>query len=91
MLRKHKNLWCDLAFRTDHARGGKVDADWRAAFLEFPDRFLVGTDSFTPERWHYIGEHASWSRQWLADLPQDVAERIAWKNGETLFGGFAAQ
>jgi len=26
-----------------------------------------------------------------ADLPRDVAERIAWKNGETLFGGFAAQ
>jgi len=91
MLRKHRNLWCDLAFRTDHARGGKVDADWRAAFLEFPDRFMVGTDSFTPERWHYIGEHASWSRQWLADLPPDVAERIAWKNGETLFGGLLAQ
>ena len=90
MLRKHKNLWCDLAFRTDQARNGKVDADWRAAFLEFPDRFMVGTDSFTPERWHYIGEHANWSRQWLADLPQDVAERIAWKNGETVFGGLQA-
>ena len=87
MLRKHGNLWCDLAFRTDHARGGKVDPDWRAAFLEFPDRFMVGTDSFTPERWHYIGEHAAWSRQWLADLPPPVAERIAWKNGEALFGG----
>ena len=87
MLRKHKTLWCDLAFRTDHARGGKVDPDWRAAFLEFPERFMVGTDSFTPERWHYIGEHASWSRQWLADLPREVAERIAWKNGEDLFGG----
>ena len=91
MLRKHKNLWCDLAFRTDQARGGKVDAEWRAAFLEFPDRFMVGTDSFTPERWYYIGEHANWSRQWLADLPNDVAERIAWKNGETLFGGALAQ
>jgi hypothetical protein len=87
MLRKHKNLWCDLAFRTDHARGGKVDPAWRAAFLEFPDRFMVGTDSFTPERWHYIGEHANWSRQWLADLPREVAERIAWKNGDTIFGG----
>jgi hypothetical protein len=86
LLRKHRNLWCDLAFRTDHAAGGKVDAAWRAAFLQFPDRFMVGTDSFTPERWHYIPEHAEWSRQWLADLPRDVAERIAWKNGETVFG-----
>ena len=87
MLRKHANLWCDLAFRSEHGSGGKVQADWRAAFLEFPDRFLVGTDTFTPERWHYLVEHAQWSRQWLADLPAEIAERIAWKNGETLFGG----
>ena len=33
MLRKHKNLWADLAFRTDHASGGKVDPAWRATFL----------------------------------------------------------
>lgn len=85
MLRQHPRLWCDLAFRSDHATTGKVDAGWRAAFLEFPDRFLLGTDTFTPERWYYVPEHARWSRQWLADLPADVAERIAWKNGETLF------
>jgi predicted TIM-barrel fold metal-dependent hydrolase len=89
MLRKHKNLWCDLAFRTDHGSGGKVDPAWRAVFLEFPERFMVGTDSYTPERWHYIPEHADWSRKWLADLPREVAERIAWKNGESLFGSFS--
>ena len=89
MLRRHRSLWCDLAFRTDHASGGKVDAAWRALFLEFPERFMVGTDSFTPERWHYIGEHAEWSRGWLADLPREVAERIAWKNGDSLFASFS--
>ncbi len=87
MLRRHRNLWCDLAFRSEHGSGGKVPPEWRAAFLEFPDRFMVGTDTFTPERWHYVAEHARWSRQWLADLPAEVAERIAWKNGESLFGG----
>jgi hypothetical protein len=86
MLKKHRNLWCDLAFRTDHGSGGKPPPEWRTLFLEFPDRFTVGSDSFTPERWHYVPEHARWSRQWLADLPKDVAERIAWKNGEALFG-----
>jgi len=86
MLRKHRNLWCDLAFRTDHASGDKVDPAWRAVFLDFPGRFMVGTDSYTPERWHYIPEHAEWSRRWLADLPREVAERIAWKNGEQVFG-----
>jgi amidohydrolase family protein len=85
MLRKHKNLWCDLAFRTDQAQGGKVDPEWRKAFLEFPDRFLLGTDTYVPERWHYIPEHAVWALGWLADLPADVAERIAFRNGEDLF------
>ena len=85
LLRRHPQLWCDLAFRGDHATAGKVDAGWRAAFLEFPDRFVLGTDTYTPERWYYVVEHARWSRQWLADLPRDVAERIGWKNGESLF------
>jgi predicted TIM-barrel fold metal-dependent hydrolase len=86
MLRKHPRLWADLAFRSDHASGGRLAPEWRALFLEFPDRFMVGTDTFVPERWHYVPEHAQWSRTWLADLPPEVAERIAWKNGEALFG-----
>jgi len=85
MLRKHKNLWCDLAFRTEHGAGGRVPAEWRALFAEFPDRFMVGTDTFTPERWYYIVEHANWSRAWLADLPPALAEGIAWRNADTLF------
>lgn len=86
LLRKHRNLWADLAFRTDHAAGDKVVPEWRAAFLEFPDRFMVGTDTYVPERWHYLPEHARWSRAWLADLPREVAERIAWRNGEAVIG-----
>jgi hypothetical protein len=91
MLRKYRNLWADLAFRTDHAPGGKLAPAWREAFLEFPGRFMVGTDTFAPERWQYVPEHAAWSRGWLADLPAEVAERIAWKNGEALFGGARPQ
>jgi predicted TIM-barrel fold metal-dependent hydrolase len=91
MLRRHANLWADLAFRTDHASGGKVDAEWRKAFEEFPDRFMVGTDTFTPERWYFIGEHAEWSRGWLQDLPRELAERIAWKNGEAVIGAAFAR
>ena len=85
MLAKHRTLWCDLAFRSEHGTGGKVPAEWRALFTEFPDRFMVGTDTYTPERWHYIVEHAAWSRAWLADLPPPLAERIAYRNADALF------
>jgi predicted TIM-barrel fold metal-dependent hydrolase len=84
MLRTYRNLWADLAFRTDHAPGGKPAPEWREAFLEFPDRFMLGTDTFVPERWHFVPEHAAWARGWLAELPPEVAERIAWKNGEAV-------
>ena len=87
MLRRHPRLWCDLAYRTDHASQGKVDPAWREAFLEFPQRFCVGSDTFTPERWHYIGAHAAYSRAWLVDVPQAVAEGIAWRNAEALLRG----
>jgi hypothetical protein len=85
MLRKHPTLLADLAFRSDYASGGKPAPAWREAFLEFPDRFMVGTDTYVPERWHSVAEHARWSREWLKDLPPDLAERIAWKNGEAVY------
>ena len=87
-LRRHRNLWADLAFRSEHGSGGKVPGEWRALFSEFPERFMVGTDTFTPERWSYVVEHANWSRAWLAELPPALAERIAWRNAEALFGSW---
>ncbi|HOB94629.1 MAG TPA: hypothetical protein PK306_13950 [Aquabacterium sp.] len=84
VLRRHPRLWCDLAFRGDHASGSSVDPAWRAAFDEFPGRFMVGTDTFTPERWHYIPVHAASSRAWLASLPTALGEAIAWRNAGTL-------
>ena len=90
-LRRHPRLWSDLAFRSDQATLGKVSADWREAFQEFPDRFMIGTDTFTPERWHYIDSHATYSRGWLKDLPPHLAERIGWRNAEQLLRPGTAQ
>ncbi len=90
MLRKYPLLAVDLAYRSDHAPGGRLDPAWRAVMLELPDRFLLGTDTFTPERWYGVAEHTRLARQWLAELPPDAAERIAHGNGERLFGALAA-
>ena len=78
------NLLADLAFRSEHASGGRVDLDWRALFEAFPERFMVGTDTFTPERWYYVREHAAWTRTWLTDLPGTLADNIATRNAERL-------
>lgn len=84
VLARHKNLWSDLAFRSEHGIGGRVPDDWRALFEAFPDRFMVGTDTFAPERWYYVDDHATFTRTWLADLPKDLAKKIAFENAENM-------
>jgi hypothetical protein len=84
MVTKYKTLWADLAFRIDHAPSGKLDATWKQLFIDFPDRFMVGTDTYTPERWHYVVEHANYSRKWLNELPAELADNIAFRNAERL-------
>lgn len=84
MLAKHDRLWADLAFRSDVGSGGELDEQWTALFTEFPDRMMLGTDTYTPERMYYIPEHAESARRWLKSLPADLAENVAWKNAHDL-------
>ncbi len=84
MLATYPNLWADLAFRSDHVSGDEIDADWLKLFSEWPRRILLGTDTYTPERWYYVEDHAAMSRKWLALLPVNIAENIAWKNADEL-------
>lgn len=84
MLERFPRLWADLAFRSDPAIDGRVDPGWRAVFDAHPERIMLGTDTFTPERWHYVAEHAAWARRWLATLPPALAEAIGWRNAERL-------
>lgn len=59
---------------------------WRALLLEFPDRFLVGSDTWINQRWQYYGAIMAEYRAWLGELPPVVAHKIAWGNGARLFG-----
>ena len=84
MLRRYQNLWAELSSRDDVALNGRLAAEWRHLLIEFPDRFMVGTDTFVPDRWSIISSHAGAVWTWLADLPPEIAEGIAYKNGEAL-------
>lgn len=89
VLVRHRNLWADLAFRSDQATGDEVAPEWLKLFEEFPDRFMVGTDTFTPERWYYVADHAAYSRGWLESLPRELAEKIAFRNSEAMLAHVA--
>jgi len=85
LLARAPNLWVELALRTDVAPGGTLDPDWRAVFVRYPDRFMVGTDTWVTSRWESLREGMEQIQRWLAQLPRDVAEQIAYRNGERLF------
>jgi len=85
LLERFPKLWVELALRTDVASGGTLDPEWRAVFVKYPDRFMVGTDTWVTSRWEVIRDYHRDVQAWLAQLPRDVAEAIAWKNGERLF------
>jgi hypothetical protein len=85
LLERFPKLYVELALRTDVAPGGTLDPAWRAVFVKYPDRFMVGTDTWVTSRWEAMRDYHRDVQVWLGQLPRDVAEAIAWKNGDRLF------
>ena len=64
---------------------GKLTPEWRGLFEKYPDRFLLGSDTWISERWASYGEIMAGYRGWLKQLPPDVAKQIAHGNARRLF------
>ena len=75
---------------------GMLLPEWRALLLRFPERFMVGSDPVWPvdqldrwdeadTGWQELGRFWAHHQNWLAQLPQDIARRIACDNAFALF------
>jgi hypothetical protein len=84
LMEQYPNLWADLSFREEFVFQGDVEDEWRRLFERFPTRFMLGTDTYTPQRWLYVAENADWARGWLPSLPAEIVDNIAWRNAEAL-------
>ena len=84
-LERHPSLIGELSYRYDVTTDGTLDPSWRALFARYPQRFVLGSDTWINGRWESYGEILAIYRRWLAQLPADVAEAIAYRNGERLF------
>ncbi len=81
-------LWGELSYRSGVTDGsGKLTAEWRQLFAKHSDRFLIGSDTWINERWFQYDNLMREYRNWLGQLPEDQARRIAHGNAERLFGG----
>lgn len=97
LLARHPSLLGELSYRpgltceTDNPaaaapRGPALCPDWRALLLQFPERFLIGSDTWVNQRWQHYDALMQGYRDWLGDLPPAVAHQVGWGNGARLFG-----
>ena len=87
LFQKYPQLMGELSYRPGlTCDGGKLCPEWRALLLKFPNRFMIGSDTWVNQRWQYYEELMKGYRVWLGDLPPDVARKIGWSNGADLFG-----
>ncbi len=86
LFTKYPLLMGELSYRPGlTCEGGKLCPEWRALALKYPSRFMIGSDTWVNQRWQYYDELMQGYRTWLGDLPADVARKIAWENGASLF------
>jgi len=87
LLERYPLLMGELSYRPGlTCDGGTLCPEWRALILKYPERFLVGSDTWVNQRWSAYDEIMRGYRTWLGDLPPEVAQRIAWGNAAALFG-----
>lgn len=87
LMARYPRLVGELSYRPGlTCDGGKLCPEWRELLLKYPTRFVLGSDTWINQRWQYYDQTMQGYRTWLGDLPPDVARRIAWDNGASLFG-----
>lgn len=63
----------------------QLTTQWKKLLVEYRTRFLVGMDTYKPSRWADLPEIAAETRNWLEQLPEEVAADIARNNLDRLF------
>lgn len=87
LMSRYPALMGELSYRPGlTCDGGQLCPPWRALLIKYPDRFLIGSDTWVNQRWAQYDDLMQGYRRWLGDLPFDVARRVAWENGAALFG-----
>ena len=66
--------------------GDPLHPVWEKIIFTFQDRLMVGSDTWVNSQWDNYDSIIASNRAWLSHLPREVAEKIAYKNAERLFG-----
>jgi hypothetical protein len=79
-MERNPGLVAELSLKSEISSAGSIDPRWRDLFLKFPDRFLVGSDTYVTAQWDRYIAILTGIRGWLNQLPRELAEKLAHKN-----------
>lgn len=86
LLNKYPSLMGELSYRPGLTlSNGLLTKKWESLLLTLPNKFLVGSDTWTNSRWENYSNLINSYRFWLGNLPPEIAKQIAWGNGAQLF------
>ena len=87
LMTRYPQLVGELSYRPGlTCEGGKLCPEWRQLIQKYPDRFVIGSDTWINQRWSSYDQLMAGYRTWLGDLPADLARKVAWANAAGLFG-----
>jgi hypothetical protein len=87
LMGRYPLLMGELSYRPGlTCDGGKLCPEWRRLLEKYPDRFVIGSDTWVNQRWMYYDDLMAGYRTWLGDLPAELARKVAWSNAANLFG-----
>ena len=87
LMARYPRLVGELSYRPGlTCEGGKLCPEWRQLIQKYPDRFVIGSDTWINQRWSSYDQLMAGYRTWLGDLPADLARKVAWANAAGLFG-----
>jgi len=88
LMREFPELYADTSLREYAILGDNQDLEpqWQQIIFDFQDRLMIGSDTWVNSQWDHYSAIIESNRRWLSKLPRDVAEKIAYKNAEKLFG-----
>ncbi len=81
LFAKYPQIIGELSFRNDLLIGEQLDPAWLTLLTKYPNRFILGTDTWINQRWAEVPELIAYYRKVLAQLPKNLAENLAFKNG----------
>ena len=87
LMARYPLLMGELSYRPGlTCDGGMLCPEWQALLVKYPNRFVIGSDTWVNQRWQYFDELMQGYRTWLGGLPPEVARAIGWGNAAGWFG-----